>query len=68
MTKPVYSSLSVLEISKIVINEYWHGCMKPKHGEKAKLCFKDTGSYMVYLKREYIYIYIAKDVEKRFDT
>ena len=28
----------------------------------------DTDSFIVYIKTEYIYINIAKDVETRFDT
>ena len=42
--------------------------MKPKYGEKAKLCYMDTGSVKVYIKIEDIYVDIVKDVETRFDT
>ena len=35
---------------------------------KAKLCYMDTGSFIVYVKTEHICIDIAKDVEPRFDT
>ena len=38
--------------------------MKPKNGEKAKLCYMDTDSFIVYIKTEDI----AKDVEERFDA
>ena len=30
--------------------------------------YVDTDSFIVYIKTEYIYINIAKDVETRFDT
>ena len=30
MNKPVYLGLSILEISKIVIYEFWYDNMKPK--------------------------------------
>ena len=36
MNKPVDLGLSILEISKIVMYEFWHDCVKPKYGEKAK--------------------------------
>ena len=29
--------------------EYWYGYVKPKHGEKAKLCYADTDSFIVYM-------------------
>ena len=42
--------------------------MKPKYGEKVKLCYMDTGSFIVYIKTKDIYVDIAKDVETRFGT
>ena len=34
MNKPVYSRLSILEISKIVMYEFWYNYVKPKYVEK----------------------------------
>ena len=48
MNKLAYLSLSILELSKTVMYEFWYYYVKPKYGEKAKLCFKDTGSFIVY--------------------
>ena len=49
--------------------EFWYDYMKPKYGEeKAKLCYMNTDSFIVYIKAEYIYSDIAKDVETRSDT
>ena len=42
--------------------------MKLKFKEKAKLCYVDTSSFIVYIKTEDIYVDISKDVEARFDT
>ena len=42
--------------------------MKPKYGDKTKICYMDGDSFIVYIKTEDIYAYIAKDVETRFDT
>ena len=43
--------------------------MKPKFGEKAKLCYMETFNFMVYIKKEGIYlINIAKYNEKRLNT
>ena len=41
---------------------------KPKYGEKAKLCYMDADSFLVYIKTGDIYKVIAEDVETRFDT
>ena len=36
--------------------------LKPKYGEKAKLCYMDTENFIVYLKTDSIYKDIAEDV------
>ena len=38
MNELVYSDLSILELSKIVMYEFWYDYVKPKYGEKTKLC------------------------------
>ena len=68
MNKPIYLGLSILEISKILIYEFWYDYMKPKYGDNVKLCFIDTDSFIMHIKTEDFYKYIADDVEKRFDT
>ena len=42
--------------------------VKPKYGEKAKLCFMDTDSFIVYIKTDDIFKDITEVVETRFDT
>ena len=68
MNKPIYLGLSILDISKILIYEFWYDYMKPKYGDNVKLCYMDTGSFVMNIKTEDFYKDIANDVEKRFDT
>ena len=68
MKKPVYLGLSVLEISKIVMYEFWYDYVKPKYRKKSKLSYINKESFVVYTKTEDIYSDISKDVETRFDT
>ena len=68
MNKPVYLGLSILEISKILMYEFWYDYMKPKYGDNVKLCYIDTDSYIMHIKTEDFCKDIADDVEKRFDT
>ena len=49
------------------MSKFWY-CVKPKYDEKAKLCFMDTDSFIVYIKADDIYKGIAEDVETIFDT
>ena len=48
--------------------EFWNDHVKPKYGEKSKLCYMDNDSFIVYTKIEYIYINIAKYVETILGT
>ena len=68
MNKAVWLGLSILDLSKTVMHEFWYDYVKPKYGENAKLCYLDTDSFIVHVKTDDIYKYIAKDVEKRFDN
>ena len=48
--------------------EFLYDHVKPKSGEKAKLCYIDTDSFIAYIKTDNTYKDIAEDVEARFDT
>ena len=39
MNKPIYLRLSILEISKTLMYEFWYYYMKPKYGNNVKLCY-----------------------------
>ena len=43
------------------------GMLKRKCGDKAKLCYTDTDSFIVHVKSEEICADLAGDVEERFD-
>ena len=68
MKKPIYLGLSILEISKIIMYEFWHDYMKKKYGDMVKLCYMDTDSLIMKIKTKDFYKDIARDVEERFDT
>ena len=68
MNKPVYLGLSILEISKTLMHEFWYDYIKPKYQNNAKSCYMDTDSFIINVKTEDFYEDIANDVEKRFDT
>ena len=67
MNKPIYLGLSILDISKILMYEFWYDYMKPKYNDNIKLCYMDTDSFVMNSKTEDFYKDISNDVEKRFD-
>ena len=68
LNKPVYLGLQILKLSKTLMYDFWYDNAEPKYGEKVKLCYMDTDSFIVYIKTDDIYRDIAEDVETRFDT
>ena len=68
MNKPTYLGQAILDISKTLMYEFWHDYIKPKYGDKARLCYMDTYSFITHIKTEDFYKDIADDVERWFDT
>ena len=68
MNKPVYLGLSILEISKTLMYEFWYDYIKPKYQNNAKLFYMDTDSFITHIKTEDFYKDIADDIKNRYDT
>ena len=68
MNKPIYLGLSILQISKTLMYEFWYDYMKPKYNDNVKLCYMDTDSFIMNIKTNDFYKDISNDVENRFDT
>ena len=68
INKPVFLGLSILQLSKLAMQELWYHYVKRKYEVKAKLCYMDTHSFIIYIKTDDIYKDIAEDFEARFDT
>ena len=66
MHKPAYLGLSILDLGKTVIYEFWYDYLKAKYGENTKICYVDTDSFIVYVKTDDVYEDITEDVETRF--
>ena len=68
MNKPIYLGLSILDISKITMYEFWYDFIKSKYESRAKLCYMDTDSFIINIKTEDFYKDISENVMERFDT
>ena len=68
VNKPIYLGMSILDISKTLMYEFWYDYIKPKYQDRAKLCYIDTDSFIIHIKTEDFYKQIANDVETWFDT
>ena len=68
MNKSIYLGMSILDISKTLMYESWYDYIKLKYKDKAKLCYMDTDSFVIYINTEDFNEKIAGDVESWFDT
>ena len=64
INKPLYLGMSILDISKILMYEFWYNYVIPKYGYRAKLCYTDIDSFIIYIKTEDFFEDISSDVEK----
>ena len=68
MNKPAYLGMPILDTSKILMCEFLYDYIKPKYGDRAKLCYMDTDSFIPYIITKDFYKDIVDDVERCFDT
>ena len=68
MNKPLYLGMSILDISKTLMYKFWYDYLKPKYGDRAKLCYTDTDSFIINIITVDFFQDISNDVEKWFDT
>ena len=68
MIKPLYLGMSTLDVSKILMYKFWYDYIKPKYDDRAKLCYTDTDTFIIYIKTEDFCEYTSNDVERWFDT
>ena len=68
MNKPVYLGMSILDLSKTLMFDFHYNYIIPKYGNKAKLLFTDTDSFLYEIQTEDFYKDISGDVKDRFDT
>ena len=48
MDNSVNLGLSIQELSQVLMYEFWYDYVKPESGEKAKLRYMNTNSFLVY--------------------
>ena len=68
MNKLVYLGMSILDISKTLMYEFWYDYVKPKYQDKAKLCYMDTDSFVINIFTEDFFKDVNNYAERWFDT
>ena len=63
-TVKMNKKMSILDISKTLMCEFWHDYVKPKYKGKAKLCYMDNDSFVINIFTEDSFEDINYDVER----
>ena len=67
MNKPVHLGLSILDLIKTVMYDFWYDYIKTKYGKRRNLCHMDTDSFIAHIKYE-IFIKIFQKMSKKNST
>ena len=64
MNKLVYLGMSILDISKTLMYEFWYDYVKPQCNDKAKLCYMDKDLLLIFFLKTFLkkVIMMLKDV------
>ena len=54
--------MSILEISKTLMYEFWYDYVKPKYDDNVKLCYMDTDSFIIHISIKIFQRMLKKDL------
>ena len=63
LNKPVYTGMTILDNSKILMYDFFYNELKEQYGPKCELLYTDTDSLLVKIETDDVY----KDIEKNKD-
>ena len=66
--KPIYVGMAILDKSKELMYKPYYNYLKPKYGDKVKLLYMDTDSFILRIHTKDFYKDISIDVNEWFDT
>ena len=55
LNKPIYVGMSVLDISKHLMYDFYYNALKARYGDKIRLLYTDTDSVIIHVQTEDIY-------------
>ena len=67
LNKPVYTGMTILENSKILMSEFYYNFLKNEYGDRCELFYTDTDSLLLEIETEDVYADVAQNIEL-YDT
>lgn len=67
MDKPIAVGMAILDISKVVMYDFYYNYLKPTYGVNITQCYSDTDSFVFHVKTDDFYEDMKLNL-KRYDT
>lgn len=67
MNKPIIVGMCVLDISKLTMYSFLYDFLKPKYGDKCKVAYTDTDSFVLDIETDDFYTDMSENIDM-FDT
>ncbi|XP_033103730.1 uncharacterized protein LOC117106477 [Anneissia japonica] len=67
LNKPIYCGTAVLDLSKLLMYEFWYDKLVPAYGDRVKLLYTDTDSLFLKIATEDVYADMRENLDW-FDT
>ena len=61
LNRPIYAGFTILELSKVLMFDFYYNYIKKNYGSRAKLLFSDTDSLCLEVQTQDIYEDFARD-------
>lgn len=68
MNKPISIGMAVLDISKVLMYDFYYNFLKPKYGYNIEMMYTDTDSFILDVQTNCFYTDMKVDVDERYDT
>jgi hypothetical protein len=66
LNKPIFTGFCILELSKVIVFNFWYNILKKRFGDKVRLLYIDTDGLTVEIETHDVYADLAK-MKKHFD-
>lgn len=67
MNKPIIIGMSILDLSKVLMYDYYYNFLKMEYGDNVEMMYTDTDSFILNVKTECFYTDMKKNMH-RYDT
>ena len=64
LSKPIFVGMSVLDLSKMIMFDFYYGHLKALYTDSIQMCYTDTDSVIVHIKTDDVYADMANHLDK----